>query len=325
MSHPSDPESIRQAILELRPTVAGWMRRWGYDAADADDLAQRSITQALGRVDNYNPSLSAIKTWVYRIAQSVAGKYRKRLDRYGRTFWHGVGRALRVPASGPSPEDVVGSVQVLHFINRILRRMDARYYDVLVARDLHDLSEAETAEALDIPKGTVRSRLERARVQARALLEGHEHELRGLLPLVFAEREPRGALALPVPKPKPSHRLELAVFIPAGLSGAFALGHHLQTERPPLLRIASPDALVLHVDLGAGSSMPPQAPPTSTPAPLGPGSMLGSKPRAFFVEIEQALKRRDEETARVALVRYLAIYPADPLRLRQPYGWLLRK
>jgi RNA polymerase sigma factor (sigma-70 family) len=52
-----------------------------------------------------------------------------------------------------------------------IETLDVRDRDVVVCRYLLDLSEAETAAALDLPKGTVKSRTARALVKLRALLD----------------------------------------------------------------------------------------------------------------------------------------------------------
>ena len=51
-----------------------------------------------------------------------------------------------------------------------LDRLDARYREVVVLADMQDASYEEIAETLDIPVGTVRSRLHRGRTELRALL-----------------------------------------------------------------------------------------------------------------------------------------------------------
>ena len=74
----------------------------------------------------------------------------------------------------PDPADSVLEAERRRHLVDQLRHLDARDREVLVCRFLLDLSEAETAETLGLPRGTVKSRTSRALGKLRGRLVGQE-------------------------------------------------------------------------------------------------------------------------------------------------------
>jgi len=115
------------------------------------DLAKEPLDEAMVRAYERWQKVSTMANpegWVYRVAMNWA---RSRLRR----------RKL-LPGSGASA-DVVHNPEVADpKLMKAVRDLPFRHREVVVARFLLDMSEARTAEALGIPKGTVKSRLSRA-------------------------------------------------------------------------------------------------------------------------------------------------------------------
>jgi len=134
-------------------------------AADADDAAQEAFVKAWSALPRFRPG-SPFRPWLLSI---VANEARNRRRSAGRRE----GLALRAADSpsgdaAPSPEaavlDAESRAVLLAAVNGL--RDDDR--DVIAARYFLELSEAETADALSIPRGTVKSRLSRALGRLRA-------------------------------------------------------------------------------------------------------------------------------------------------------------
>ena len=163
--------------LELRTARPRWQFEHFYrDAFDGvyralalsfgdADLAHEATSEAMarcyqrwGRIQDYdNPA-----GWVYRVGLNWG---RSRISRRRRD----ADRAHRLERTGPAPapEAVAGDPE----LDAALRSLDLKYRSVVVLRYLCDWSEAETAEALHLPVGTVKSRLSRGLDQLRQRLE----------------------------------------------------------------------------------------------------------------------------------------------------------
>jgi RNA polymerase sigma-70 factor (ECF subfamily) len=75
------------------------------------------------------------------------------------------------PDSGPDPERRARAAELLDRVEEALGRLPEHYRVVVWLRDGEDLSYQEIADALDVPIGTVRSRLARARATLKEMVE----------------------------------------------------------------------------------------------------------------------------------------------------------
>ena len=134
--------------------------------ADADDVVQEAFVKAHRHISRYRGE-SGFRPWLLAI---VANETRNLHRSRGRRD----GLVLRAAAregpelTSPDPADSAVAVERREQLVDQVRQLDARYRDVLVCRYLLDLSEAETATALGLPKGTVKSRTARALATLRA-------------------------------------------------------------------------------------------------------------------------------------------------------------
>ena len=153
-----DPRAYEELVApheEIAFRVAYVITR---NAADAEDAVQDALVKAwraLGRFRAGEP----LRPWLLRIAANEARNRRRSAGRRERL-------ALRATeASGeaaPSPEDAVLDAAARGELLVALDELSADAREVLACRYLLDLSEEETAAALDIARGTVKSRTARA-------------------------------------------------------------------------------------------------------------------------------------------------------------------
>ena len=126
---------------------------------EADDAAQEAFLKAYAALPRFRDG-APFRPWLLRI---VANEARNRRRSEGRRVAL-ADRAMRAPSSSatPSPESEVLAAETRQELLAGLASLRDEDREVLGARFLLDLSEAETAEALDLPRGTVKSRTSRA-------------------------------------------------------------------------------------------------------------------------------------------------------------------
>ncbi len=116
-----------------------------------------------------------ISTWVFQIAWNYLRAYRRKKGRQLQVFSEPREdprlAAVEVRDPAPDPERRAASVEMLDAVEAALRRLPEHYRVIIWLRDGEDLSYQEIAEVLDVPIGTVRSRLARARDSLRRLVE----------------------------------------------------------------------------------------------------------------------------------------------------------
>jgi RNA polymerase sigma-70 factor (ECF subfamily) len=138
---------------------------------EARDVAQEAMVQAFLNLANFRSS-SAFYTWLYRIAFNMAiSRLRRRrvlasLD-YGRES-----TGMEPIDWGPAPCERLEREERCQCVRQAITTLAEEQRAVLVLREMEGLQYDAIAEILNLPVGTVRSRLHRARMQLRETLIG---------------------------------------------------------------------------------------------------------------------------------------------------------
>jgi len=138
--------------------------------AQADDLASMTFVVAFERRDSFRPHSTSARPWLLGIATNLLHERVRAERREQGTLM--LLSAERAAAESPHGADGdAGDGPDTDQLARALATLDSAQRDVLLLHAWEELSYEEIAEALDVPIGTVRSRLARARAHLRARLE----------------------------------------------------------------------------------------------------------------------------------------------------------
>jgi RNA polymerase sigma factor (sigma-70 family) len=135
---------------------------------DADDLAQRTFTAAIASRERFRGQ-SSFRTYLFAIARNELYTYLRRLPRAEHLDFEAVSIDAVVTSLG-SRLDRAREVEVLH---AVLRQLPAEQQLLLELHYWHDLDAAALAEVFEVPAGTIRVRLSRARSALRERMEAH--------------------------------------------------------------------------------------------------------------------------------------------------------
>ncbi|MDC3960636.1 RNA polymerase sigma factor [Polyangium jinanense] len=147
------------------------LRRLGVPAAELDDCAQQVFVVASGKLGVIEPGRE--KAFLMGTAVHVAS-HAKRSQRRRREVPEGDEAAEARADAGPRPDEIVEQRRLRALLDEVLAAMPEDLRTVLVLFELEELTMQEISGALDLPMGTVASRLRRARelfarISARAL------------------------------------------------------------------------------------------------------------------------------------------------------------
>jgi RNA polymerase sigma-70 factor, ECF subfamily len=149
------------------------------DDAEAEDAVQEAFLQAYGALARFRHE-AKVSTWLVRIVANIAlarlrkGAHRTELlDRRHTATSHVQDHAL------PEPEESLSQADVRRLLEARIDALPEAYSSVFVLRAVQELSVEEIAEALDIPRATVRSRYSRARSLLRRSLSRELREALG--------------------------------------------------------------------------------------------------------------------------------------------------
>jgi RNA polymerase sigma-70 factor (ECF subfamily) len=167
-----DAEAFRALVERYQGRVVAFLRQLCGCPEQALDLAQETFLSAYRHLGAFRHE-SKFSTWLHTIALNharSAGRRRRPVRSLDAVAADG-SRMMSEPAAAMPP--VSAGLEHADLVRRLtaaLDQLDDRYREVIVLADMNDASYEEIATALDIPIGTVRSRLHRGRLELRSLL-----------------------------------------------------------------------------------------------------------------------------------------------------------
>jgi RNA polymerase sigma-70 factor (ECF subfamily) len=174
-----DAELFRVLVERYEPRIQGFLRKRLNDEERVQDLTQDTFLRIHRARDSYDPSRK-FSTWIHTIANNLLkNEFRNRSRRRETVFSElrpdtsssgAPSRPVEFEAHGADPEREAYRSELRDAIDTAIDRMDEHHRVPFVMREVDDLSYEEIAEAIGIPVGTVKSRLNRARSSFRMLL-----------------------------------------------------------------------------------------------------------------------------------------------------------
>lgn len=169
-NRPQEPRAweLRSGDLPYADALFGTALRLTRNRQDAEDLLQETYLRAFSHYDSFREGTN-LKAWLFRILrngfinryrQMKAGPREVDLERGDTTFEAAL---EEVTPAAPTPEDEIVARTLDGDVARALAALPEDFRIVVELADLQDFSYREVAEILDIPLGTVMSRLYRGR------------------------------------------------------------------------------------------------------------------------------------------------------------------
>jgi RNA polymerase sigma-70 factor (ECF subfamily) len=159
-----DEQAFQELVERYKDLVFALIARTVQDRTRAEDLAQ-DVFLRVHRGLPYFRGEARLSTWIYRIVANVCLQDRARP---GAAASIDDGRPGRTP-SGTDRQ--FGDLELRDRLEKAIARLPAHYRLVIAAHYLQELRYEDLAEALDLPLGTVKTQLHRAKQQLRRLLE----------------------------------------------------------------------------------------------------------------------------------------------------------
>ncbi len=175
-----DEAAFNELVLAYERRVFALVFRMLGRREEAEDLAQEVFVQVFKAIDQFRGE-SKLSTWIYRIAVNLCKNRTKYLSRRHAGSEDDVdAMADRAPLSSAKgvsvgdvgrPDELVEGMQLEVVVKRAIAQIDTDFRQVLILRDVEDMSYEEIASVTGLAEGTVKSRIHRARAQLRALVE----------------------------------------------------------------------------------------------------------------------------------------------------------
>jgi RNA polymerase sigma-70 factor (ECF subfamily) len=177
-------EAFSVLIAEYHQPLYSLIARSIQDPADAADITQDVFIKVFRSVKSFHGD-SSLRTWMYRIALHEASNQRRWWSRHkwqeltidtplGVSEGEDGDESLCLSAtlidSGCSPYEQVAQGEIKARVEDALRKLPEAFRTVVVLREIEGFAYEEIAEILDVPAGTVKSRLTRGRAALKEIL-----------------------------------------------------------------------------------------------------------------------------------------------------------
>jgi len=162
-----DQDAFRQLVLRHHRRVVNIAYRALGDAGLAEDVAQEVFIKVFRHLPSYRHEKPFVH-WLHRVAaNTVTDAARRHRD------VQSLDSMAQPPAGqGGDPQDVAAQHDLQRSVRRAIATLPPHYRDTLALQVYHDLSYEEIARTLDVPIGTVMSRLNAAKRLLRDRLQG---------------------------------------------------------------------------------------------------------------------------------------------------------
>lgn len=160
-----DRAALDELLAGIQPLILGRCRKFLPNPLDAEEAAQDALLAIARRIDSFE-GRSKFTTWMYQLTTNAAIDCYRKLKRRR--------SVLETPpdlaARGSTPSVIAGArIDLLEAAAQI----DQRLVEPVFMRDLCELEYSDIAELLDVPVGTVKSRIHDGRAKLRHALYGH--------------------------------------------------------------------------------------------------------------------------------------------------------
>lgn len=162
--------AFHELVRRYERRVYGICYRYFGNHADAQDATQDTFLTLARKLDQFRHD-SKLSTWIYRVATNACNDLGRRYARRPQTPVEDVGEAAAADAGSElTMDDQLAGLEMAHEIEQALLQLDELSRTLIILCSIEGQSYAEVSAALDLPVGTIKSRVFRARAKLAEIL-----------------------------------------------------------------------------------------------------------------------------------------------------------
>ena len=169
-----DRDAFNHIVERYKDKLTNFLYRFTYDIDSAQDLAQDTLLKVYINKDSYK-EIAKFSTWIYTIASNLAKTELRKIKRrktYTISDLSTDDREFVLHRSdAESFEDEEDTLVSGKILQKCLNVLDDEFKNIIILRDIQELSYDEISKILEIPLGTVKSRINRGRFKLKDLLK----------------------------------------------------------------------------------------------------------------------------------------------------------
>ena len=163
----SDQQAYAELLQNYRDSLYYMMLKMTGDPVDADDLTIEAFGKAFQNLKNYTPNY-AFSTWLFKIATNNCIDYMRKKTKVDTAIKinkeeSNYNTTKQMPAPNPNPEEQFIKDQKVDLMRELVHRLKPHYQRLIELRYFKEFSYAEIVQEIDLPLGTIKAQIFRAR------------------------------------------------------------------------------------------------------------------------------------------------------------------
>jgi len=162
-----DEQAYIELVNRYRDRLMNFVYRFVNDYEQSEDIAQETLIK-LYTHKHYYKKIAKFSTWIYTIAANLAkSELRKKKSRKVTNLsqMSTQEKEYELPADQPDTDQAIESEFIEKRIQAAIQKLPLHFKTVTILREIQELSYEEISKIVDAPLGTVKSRINRARLQ----------------------------------------------------------------------------------------------------------------------------------------------------------------
>ncbi|MFC1557859.1 RNA polymerase sigma factor [candidate division KSB1 bacterium] len=168
-----DVYAFEQIVQRYKDQLLNFAYRFLGDIEDSEDIVQETFLRIFRKKNAYR-NIAKFSTWIYTITGNLAKtelrrrKKRKLLSLSGLKYDN---KEYEIPDTRKDPEELADSAVKDKIVQNAINSLSPKFKEVIILRDVQELSYEEISSIVKVPLGTVKSRVNRARLKLQELLK----------------------------------------------------------------------------------------------------------------------------------------------------------
>jgi len=180
-----DSSAWAELVRAQHRRVYGLCYRFTGNPTDAEDLTQDVFLKIYSNLASFDTGRGSLHVWIAAMTRNLLVDNFRRTKNLRATSslddgWESAEELKpidRLTARGESPHEAAASKELAKMVQNALAHVSVELREAVILRDLQDLDYKEIASVLNIPEGTVKSRISRGRAELARLLERNRREV----------------------------------------------------------------------------------------------------------------------------------------------------
>ncbi len=168
-----DEGAYIELVNRYKDRLTNFVYQFLGDVEQAEDIVQDTMLK-LYEKKHYYREIAKFSTWIYTIARNLANTELRKRKRRKTTYLSRMSREEReyeIPAVQPNLDENLQNEFIMERVHQAIKKLPEHFKTVIILRDLEELSYDDISNIVGVPLGTIKSRINRARLQLQAELQ----------------------------------------------------------------------------------------------------------------------------------------------------------